>query len=298
MDIDQKLEMARDFEEWVETIDQKAAGSALGVSPPTISRQLSRVKDGGVLKARTENAFRERWELARQLEVPLSDPRLDAGPPGVGDGDGDGDGEPMITEVTDTGNSSIVESVDDGGQKEAVVEADVPPWTGMYEYVPDIVHARALTDAYEDQIYGQNLAEKIRLWRRYHEHLADIRRTRIKNAIFRLPEVRLNRIAEMEAERRVLEIELDIIANHRVALPPNNAQYDEMQRMDAVESRELRIEELDLTLSDERVSYHAAILPATLLLWWPLGAAMAIIKLIFRILTRPPVFLWRLIRRP
>ncbi len=287
MDFDEAYEMARDFVQWVEAVTQQTAANILGVHASTISRQKAIAEAEGRIGGDTEKAFRKRWIRARKLGVPLADPVLDS----VQTSDDE------IARILVESGVTDASPGDEALSDESVSEADIPPWTGRYAHIPGIVHAVPLAQEHEGQIHGPEMAEKIRLWRYSRQRFDEASNSTVKNAFTRMPEVRLGRIESMETEWRLLEVEVDLIDNHGATLPPNDAPYSGMQRIDAIESRQLRMEELRKGLLVETFYYNLYVGSTTWLLWLPLTLVLQLIKVLFKIITWPFVALVRLLRR-
>ena len=262
MDLDDELEMAQDFAAWVKTVTRGVAADALGVSKSTISLQLRKAKSGHTLTHGTAEKFRERWQLARDLGVALDDPRLDE--PGT-----------AVTKEEDEGTVQATDAVIPMVPNEAMdprdeeeVDIDVPTWTGMHPYIPGVVpEENPAEDELEDHVFGKQMADMIRQLRRYRAQLEHLLPVAPRFGFLRTPGVELRSIEARERELRVIATEVDLISIHEATLPPHRAPYTDMQRMDELESRESRQQNLAESLPIARINYHFYIGMIAFFLW-------------------------------
>ena len=265
MDLDDELEMAEDFAAWVKTVTRGMAAEALGVSKSTISLQLRKARAGNTLTHRTAQKFRERWELSRELAVALDDPCLDE--PGTRVAP---EADEKTVQMTGPATPIVRDEVTDSGDGEddKEIDLDVPPWTGTEFFIPGVVpEASPAEDEQEDHVFGKEMADIVRQLRRYRAQLEYLLPGGPRLGFLRTPGVEFKSIEARELELRVIATEVDLISTHEATLPPHQVPYTEMQKMDELEARESRRQDLAEALPIVRMNYHFSIGAIAFFIW-------------------------------
>ena len=258
MSLENGKDLSVEFRRWVADIGTEHAGEILGVSPRTVRRQMQNLREGKPLSQGTTDAFADWYKSQVSVECD-------------GEGDAAETSDDLVSEDTSRAGTDSrrndaagLDELFEGPDQISVDERSY--WRGLYERLPDVVPIVAYVD--EDEYFGNEEAKELRRWRLYRQITEEDRLGRPMAAV---PN-RSQRLWYLRVRQMTLTLEIRLIDDRGLTLPPKRGQYDGLERREQIRQRRNELAELERTIRTVELQEKAYAV-----MGWPLRSLISLL---------------------